>query len=118
LTRAQAQAALARVLAAWNDGDIARHLGDGFYDRDRLADNIEALVRRDARLVLQAVQGVQTLSQYIEPDPLRPGRARLVSRVSVTARTQVEYEAATGRFVRRSGINEFLLRIVHQESAR
>lgn len=118
LTREQARAALERVLAAWNDGDIERYLGVEFYDRNRLGDNVDALVRRDARLYLQAVQGVQTLQQYIEDDPARPGRERLVSRVSVTARTQIEFESAAGSFTRRSGVNEFLLRIVHEEAAR
>lgn len=118
LTRAQARAALERVLAAWNDADIERYLGEGFYDPNRLGDNVDALVRRDARLYLQAIQGVQTLQQYVEDDPARPGRQRLVSRVSVTARTQIEFETAAGSFTRRSGINEFLLRIVHEEAAR
>ncbi len=117
LTREHVRPALERLIDAWNSGRLARHLDPAFYDRSRLADALDTLAPRDARLYLQGIEGVQTLQQYIEADPERPNARRLVSRVSVTARTQIEFESGAG-FVRRSGINEFLLRIEHQEVRR
>ncbi|MEX2482573.1 MAG: hypothetical protein WD928_17075 [Gammaproteobacteria bacterium] len=114
LTREQVHPALERLIDAWNSGRLAPHLDTAFYDRTRLTDALDTLAPRNARLYLQAVEGVQTLQQYVEDDPARPAARRLISRVSVTARTQIEFEGDVG-FVRRSGINEFLLRIEHQE---
>lgn len=114
LSRAQVRPALERLIEAWNSGRLAPHLAAAFYDRSRLTDALDTLAPRNARLYLQAVEGVQTLQQYIEDDIARPSARRLISRVVVTARTQIEFEGDAG-FVRRSGINEFLLRIEHQE---
>jgi hypothetical protein len=116
LTREQVEPALARVLDSWNSQALDEQLGEGFYDRSRLLDVIDETAPRDASLRLQSIQGVQTLQQYIEPDPASAGSDRLVSRVSVTARTQLEFTASDGKFTRRPGVNEFILRIAYPRS--
>jgi len=104
-----------RVIESWNQGGLDEQLARGFYDRTRLLDAVDTVAPRNATLRLQSVQGVQTFAQYIEPDPQAPGSERLVSKVSVTARTQLEFVAPDGGFVRRPGVNEFLLSIIYPE---
>ncbi|MSR13773.1 MAG: hypothetical protein EXR86_04260 [Gammaproteobacteria bacterium] len=115
LSRDQVEPALTRVIESWNSQALGEQLGDGFYDKSRLLDAIDTTAPRDASLRLQSIQGVQTLQQYLEPDPVTEGSTRLVSRVSVTARTQLEFTAGDGSFTRRPGVNEFILRITHPE---
>ena len=116
LSREQVMPALNEVIGAWNQADLEGRISDEFYDRDRLEDNLDLFSPRNARLELQSIEGVQTLQQYIEPDPKREGHERLVNRVSVTARTQIEFENSQGLFQRRSGVNEYLLQITFPDS--
>ena len=67
-------------------------------------------VPRDAKLRIQSVQGIQTLQQYIKPGS-GTSRGELVSIVSATVRTQLEFNSSTAGFVSRTGTNEFLLEI-------
>ena len=117
LSREQVEPALAKVIDNWNSQGLDNLLGEGFYDKSRLLDTLDTAAPRDASLRLQSIQGVQTLQQYIEPDPEKSGSERLTSRVSVTARTQLEFTARDGSFTRRPGINEFILRISYPEQA-
>jgi hypothetical protein len=64
-------------------------------------------VPRDAVLRVLGVQGVQTLEQYVQADD--SGQAMLVSRVSATVRTQVEFDDPAAGFQRREGTNEIVL---------
>ena len=111
LSREQVTPALNEVIEAWNGAALEQTLSDDFYDASRLNYALDNIAPRNARLELQSIEGVQTLQQYIEDDPDRAGRERLVNRVSVTARTQIEFENAQGAFQRRSGVNEYLLKI-------
>lgn len=115
LSREQVEPAVQRVIESWNRGTLDSQLARGFYDRMRLLDAVDTVAPRNATLRLQSVQGVQTLQQYIEPDPQAPGAERLVTRVSVTARTQLEFVEPGGDFVRRPGTNEFVLSIIHPD---
>ena len=83
-------------------------LADSFYDKSRLLDVMDTQVPRDARLSIQSIQGIQTLQQYRVPDA--GGRDSLVSIVSATVRTQLEFNSTNG-FVRLPGTNEFLLKV-------
>lgn len=111
LSREQVTPALNEVIEAWNGAALEETLSDDFYDASRLNYALDNIAPRNARLEVQSIEGVQTLQQYIEDDPDRAGRERLVNRVSVTARTQIEFENAQGAFQRRSGVNEYLLKI-------
>lgn len=118
LARTQIEAAAERVIARWNTEEFDAALGDRFYDRTRLLDALDTVAPRDATLRLLSVQAVQTLEQYIEPDPEHPERERLVNLVSATVHTQLEFEAPGVGLVRRRGVNELLLRIIFPEQRR
>ncbi len=104
LPRARVERLLRGVLAKWNGAGMTQTLAPEFYDRSRLLDTVDRLAPRDATLRLLSLQGVQTLQQYQQGD-------RRVSIVSATARTQLEFNDPTLGFVRRQGVNEFILRI-------
>lgn len=110
--RVEVEHALGKVVAAWNSQALDDRLAAGFYDRTRLLDALDGVAPRDATLRLQSIQGVQTLAQFVQPAADGRG-ARIVSRVSVTARTQLEFRGTDGSFVRRDGVNEFVLKLTH-----
>jgi hypothetical protein len=101
VSRERVEAAVREIVAAWGDRRLDEVLAAGFYDRDRLRDVIEARVPRDARLRIVAIQGFQVVDQWLL------GRT-LVSRVSVTVRTQLEYNDPAAGLQRRDGVNDFL----------
>ena len=88
---------------------MAETLSEQFYDKSRLLDVVQTGVPRDATLKIQSIQGIQTYQQYIVPSS-DGGRGEMVSIVSVTVRTQVEFNSPTG-FTRLPGINEFILEV-------
>ncbi|RME32891.1 MAG: hypothetical protein D6786_09245 [Gammaproteobacteria bacterium] len=102
--RNRVETLLRGVLAKWNTGQMAQTLSPEFFDRTRLLDAVDGLAPRDATLRLLSLQGVQTLQQY-ELD------GKQVSIVSATARTQLEFNSPASGFVRRQGVNEFILKI-------
>jgi hypothetical protein len=104
VSRERVEAAVREIVAAWGDRRLDEVLSAGFYDRDRLRDVIEARVPRDARLRIVAIQGFQVVDQWLL------GRT-LVSRVSVTVRTQLEYNDPAAGLQRRDGVNDFLFTV-------
>ena len=98
------------LLANWNSQELAEFLGEDFYGKDRLTDNIVEKVQRDARIRVLAIQGSQTLQQYIRRKA--GGGEELVSVVSVTADTQVEFSDPDEGYRRLPGSNEYVLRII------
>ncbi len=82
-------------------------LATNFYDKSRLLDALNTNYPRDAKLRILAVQGVQTLAQYVQAGA--GGVEQLVSRVSVTARTQVEFNDPRTGAQRLEGTNEYIL---------
>ncbi|MCL4690360.1 MAG: hypothetical protein KJ007_17500 [Burkholderiales bacterium] len=107
VTREEIARAMEEVAQAWNDRRLESILAPGFQRRAELADAMQAKVPRDASLRVTAIQGWQVLDQW------RLGGA-LVSRVSVTVRTQVEFSDATG-FQARDGTNEWVMTIRTRE---
>ena len=101
---------LRKIISKWNTPQMAETLSEGFYDKSRLLDAVAGTVPREATLRLQSVQGIQILQQYIVPGQ-NGNRDKLVSRLSVTARTQLEFTSPSGGYVTRSGTNEFILKI-------
>jgi hypothetical protein len=93
-----------KLVASWNTQDIEKFLGKDFYDKQRLADNIQSFIPRDAKLDLLSVQGQQTLQQY-EEDGMR------VSRVSVIVNTQIEFNHPTAGFQRFPGRTELVFKV-------
>ena len=68
---------------------------------------LAAGVPRDAGLRIVSIQGSQILTQYTMAGP--DGQQALYSRVSVTVRTQVEYNDAQKGFQRLEGTNDLVL---------
>ncbi|HQY46200.1 MAG TPA: hypothetical protein PLE38_04580 [Usitatibacteraceae bacterium] len=99
--RERVEAAVATVAKAWSDKRLESVLAPGFQRRAELADAMQAKVPRDAKLRVVAIQGWQVLDQH-----RREGE--LVTQVSVTVRTQVEFSDAAG-FQAREGTSEFVL---------
>ena len=105
--RERIEAAVNQVTASWNTAELAPLLAENFYDKSRLLDALNARVPRDAKLRVLAIQGIQTLNQYLQANP--GGTEDLVSRVSVTVRTQLEFNDPTKGFQRLDGTNEIIL---------
>ena len=110
LPRDVASRALEQVVSLWNTPDLQEALSERFFDASRLTDAVTENLPRDAVLRIQAIRGVQTLSQQRRDNP-DTGAPEVVSIVSVTAQTQLEFNSPTQGFVRRPGVNEFILEI-------
>lgn len=108
LDRATVETAVNEVLSKWNTPDMQSTISEQFFDKVRLGDAVDTLVPRDATMSVQSIQGVQTLQQYILPEP--EGN-NLVSIVSATVRTQLEFNNPEQGFVRLPGVNEFILKV-------
>jgi hypothetical protein len=114
IDRRQLEAAVQTLAAAWNTPALEAKLSDTFYDKSRLDDVLNTSVPRDAKLRVLGIQGVQILDQYKIPDASGLFDT-YVSRVSVTARTQVEFTSTTdSSFQRRDGTNEFILKVTQR----
>lgn len=111
LSREQIEPLVRKLMEAWNTPALSDKLDEGFYDKSRLTDAIDRIAPRDATLRVQSLQGVQTLSQYLIADPEARGREKLVSVVSATVRTQLEFNDPSAGFVRRPGVNEYILKV-------
>ncbi|HKK15254.1 MAG TPA: hypothetical protein VJ981_01005 [Gammaproteobacteria bacterium] len=110
LDRSAVESMLRGVLEKWNAPGMSETLAQEFYDTSRLLDAMDTIVPRDATLKLQSIQGIQTLQQYLMPGG-DGGGDEIVSIVSVTARTQVEFDKPGAGFVRLPGVNEYVLKI-------
>ncbi len=93
-----------QLAAAWNTQDLEKFLGDDFYDKNRLSDNINTFIQRDGKLSILGIQGQQTLQQF-EQD------GKLVSRVSVIVNTQIEFNHPTAGFQRFPGRTELVFKV-------
>lgn len=110
LAREDVERAVSRVAEAWGSRRLDQVLSPRFRDGQKLIDALETKVPRDASLRVTAIQGWQVLDQH------RQGGA-LVSRVSVTVRTQLEFSDPAAGFQARDGTNEYVLTITQREDA-
>ncbi len=110
LERGEVESMVRDVIEQWNTPGMADTLSEKFYDKSRLMDVVNDKVPRDAKLRIQSIQGIQTLQQYITPGAGNE-RGDLISIVSATVRTQLEYNSPTDGFISRTGTNEFLLEV-------
>lgn len=98
------EATVRKLAESWNTQDLEKYLGDDFYDKQRLSDNIRNFIQRDGKLRVLGVQGQQTLQQYKE-------NGKLVSRVSVVVNTQIEFNHPTAGFQRFPGRTELVFKV-------
>ena len=103
------ESAVRQIAASWGKSDLEPLLADNFNDKSRLLGSLAADVPRDAGLRVVSIQGSQILTQYTMADT--DGQQSLYSRVSVTVRTQVEYNDAQKGFQRLDGTNDLILLI-------
>ena len=108
LSRNDVEPLIRDVIEKWNTGEMSTMLSDQFHDKSRLLDVMDTGVPRDAKLRIQSIQGIQTLQQYLVPAD--NGRNNIVSIVSATARTQLEFNSSSG-LTRLPGTNEFILKV-------
>jgi hypothetical protein len=92
----------------WNTPQLRALLSPGFYDRERLLEALATRVPRDAVLRILGVQAVNVLSQEVRP-AANGIEEEVVTRVSVTLRTQVEFNDPVAGFRRLEGLNEALI---------
>lgn len=111
LTREQVERAVTRVAEAWGGRQLDQVLAPQFRDRQKLVDALETKVPRDASLRVTAIQGWQVLDQYRKD-------GALVSRVSVTVRTQVEFNDPAAGFQARDGTNEYVMTLTDRGTGR
>lgn len=112
VSRARVEAAIRRVFDTYTNmspGRLEAVLAESFFDRDRLVDNLTEALPRDARLRVLGIEAIQTLEQTIDVAP--DGRQTRISVVSVTVRSQFEFNDPVSGFTRLDGTNEYLLRI-------
>lgn len=86
------------------------YLAPSFTDRNRLSDTLAERLPRDAKLKILAMQGVRTLSQFVQPDP-ETGGTITTSTVSATARTQLEFNDSVQGFQRLEGVGEYIIEV-------
>ena len=102
---------LGKIMGAWNQGDqLNKYIGEGFFDKSRLTDAVDTQVPRDAQVRVLSVRGVQTLQQFQRPAP-NGGGTEIISTVSVTGSTQIEFNDVDRGFRRLEGTNEYVLKI-------
>ncbi len=105
--RVEVERFLVEFAREWNTGNQGGYVAEDFVDRARLQENQDIKVPRDAVLKVQAVQGVQTVQQArVTTDD---GDRRIVSTVSATVRTRIEFNDQTLGFVVLTGTNDFLM---------
>ena len=104
-----------QIAESWNTPEMAKKLAAGFYDKDRLMDSMNANAPVDARLRFLSVGSYRVLRQEIKPEA---DGDRLISRVSVIAKSQIEYNDPVNGFQRRQGEQEYIVKITQREAAR
>lgn len=104
-----------QIADSWNTPEMARKLAAGFYDRDRLMDSMNANAPVDAHLRFLSVGSYRVLRQEIRTEA---DGDRLISRVSVIAKSQIEYNDPVNGFQKRQGEQEYIIKITQREAAR
>lgn len=104
-----------QIAESWNTPEMAKKLASGFYDRDRLTDSMNANAPVDARLRFLSIGSYRILRQEIKAEA---DGDRLISRVSVIAKSQIEYNDPVNGFQKRQGEQEYIIKITQREAAR
>lgn len=104
-----------KIAESWNTPEMSKKLASSFYDKDRLMDSMNANAPVDARLRFLSVGSYRVLRQEIKPET---DGDRLISRVSVIAKSQIEYNDPVNGFQRRQGEQEYIIKITQKEVGR
>lgn len=114
IPRPDVKLALEKIFKRWGKGDTRLAFNQNFVNSDRLADLIIDLAPRTVRLRVLQVSNIEVLTQAIRPGEAPDGRDLLVSRVAVTATTQLEYtDRVNRRFRSLRGANDYVIQMFH-----
>jgi len=111
IDRKALEQAMQAVAHSWNSPDMSGILSESFYNKDRLMDIIAADAPVDATMRLVSVGSYRVLNQVIKPGA--DGNV-LISRVSVSARVQVEYSDPVKGFQKSPGEQEYIIKITQK----
>ncbi|MBI2192173.1 MAG: hypothetical protein HYU36_09325 [Planctomycetes bacterium] len=103
--------AVKELAASWNSPDFEAKLSSQFYDKQRLLDSMSEKVPRDAQVRILGVGNIQVIQQYRQPEPGGGPGEILVSTVTVTAQTQIEFNDPSRGFQRINGTNQLILQV-------
>mgnify|MGYP002632452389 CR=1 FL=1 len=109
IDRRQIETMVRKTLEKWNTPEFPATLNELFPDKDKVVETQNQYIPKDARLRVLSFQSVQTLSQNLEGTP--GGDGFLVSKISVTVKTQMEYSSASLGFKKFEGRNELILNV-------
>jgi hypothetical protein len=106
--------AVEKVTAAWNTTGMGNMLDDNFYDKSQFQESMASgeKVPYDAKLSILGIESIQTVNQHIEKG--KDGTKLIVSTITVTVRTQIEFNDPTHGYQRLSGTNDLVMNITHK----
>ena len=114
IPREHVHRALQQIMDEWGKPGLREKLSTHFLESDRLNDAIRSAAPRNARIRVQSVANIQVNEQAIRRGQAPDGRDLLISRVTTTARTQIEFnDAITQAFVSLDGTNDYVMQIFH-----
>ncbi|MDX1922458.1 MAG: hypothetical protein SFW65_04955 [Alphaproteobacteria bacterium] len=102
--RALVRQAVEKIMASWNTPQLEKYLGEKFHNKERLMDTISTFAQRDAKVTVLAIQNLNTLQQFTDG-------SNIVSRVSVIARTQIQFTDPNLAAKTADGTVEYILKI-------
>ena len=114
IPRRDVRRGLQKIFNQWGKGGLRGKLAWDFVNADRLVDVVRTFAPRDARVRVLAAANIQIFEQAILRGQAPDGRDLLVSRVSTTATTQVEFnDLKTRRFRQLRGTNDYVIQLFH-----
>ena len=111
LDRRVIEETMQEIARSWNTPDMSQNFAATLQDKDRLMDSMNAYAPVDAQLRLLSIGSYRVLAQEIKEDDQG---TQLISRISVIARTQVEYNDPENGFQRRPGEQEYIIKITQK----
>lgn len=114
IPRRDVRRGLQKIFDQWGKGGLRGKLAWDFVNADRLVDVVRTFAPRDARVRVLAAANIQVFEQAILRGQAPDGRDLLVSRLSTTATTQVEFnDLKTRRFRQLRGTNDYVIQLFH-----
>lgn len=109
--------AVQELFSAWNTPRLASKLSRDLPNRQRIIDSMSSSVPKHLKLRVLAVQNPRTVEQYSRPHPSGDGSYQLLSKVSVSVRSEVaDSIGLTNAFQRADGTSEYLITIIQKVS--
>ena len=107
--RSDVNEATSELAEDWTKGDLSNQIDDDFFDGQRLTQNMDIRVPKDAKVRIEGVSSIQTNNQFIMRDD-DGGRVR-VSTVTATVRTLTTANDPAAGLVRLQGVNRLTFEV-------